>query len=113
MLRANDCVVVSAKGDCNTLMAGGDFDGDLNMLSFNTDLIELAEATAEAVERSDWFNIEKACPGNLLVSRKSQRIFQTNSTHAVHPVSAAQQTHFLQAAGGVFCSTSSLSSFNF
>ena len=54
------CVVVSAKGDCNTMMAGGDFDGDLNMMSFNKTLVELAEATQQAAENCEWLTIEKA-----------------------------------------------------
>eukprot|EP00435_Cladocopium_sp_Y103_P058304 s663_g20.t1 len=43
-------------------MAGGDFDGDLNMLSFNPLLLELAKATAPAVAACGWTAIEEARP---------------------------------------------------
>ena len=59
---ADNCVVVSAEGDCNSLMAGGDFDGDLDMISFNTTLVDLARATQKAVEDSEWLQVEKARP---------------------------------------------------
>ena len=56
----DDCVNASAAGDCNAFMAGGDFDGDLNMLSFNPVLLALADATAPRVTACGWEAIEKA-----------------------------------------------------
>ena len=41
---ANNSVYTSADGDCNC-MAGGDFDGDSNMLSDNPLLVGLVEST--------------------------------------------------------------------
>ena len=50
-------------------MAGGDFDGDLNMLSFNEVLLALADATARAVAACGWEAIEKAWRANTYKSK--------------------------------------------
>ena len=41
-------------------MTGGDFDGDLSMLSFCPDLIDLAEVTAQVVAEAKMEEVAKA-----------------------------------------------------
>ena len=59
-LKEDNCIVVSGLGDCNSNMAGGDFDGDLNMVSFHEDLIKLIEMTADSVDKAKWSDREEA-----------------------------------------------------
>ena len=44
----------------NSNMAGGDFDGDLNMVSFYDPWVNLVEMTAEAVDKAKMPDHEKA-----------------------------------------------------
>eukprot|EP00439_Symbiodinium_sp_Y106_P022061 s2255_g2.t1 len=46
----NNAVIVSAEGFANSGMAGGDFDGDLNMVCWDPDLIKIVKDTEAAVE---------------------------------------------------------------
>ena len=47
---ANNCITVSQRGFCNSVLAGGHFDGDLNMISFAQTFLRLVEVTATAVD---------------------------------------------------------------
>ena len=62
-LLENDCVVVSALGDCNS---GGDFDCDLNMVSLYDPWVKLVEMTAEAVDKAEMPDHEKAKQSRVL-----------------------------------------------
>ena len=49
----DDVVIVSQHGYGNTRLAGGDQDGDLNMIHWNETLIRIIEGTEEAVQGVD------------------------------------------------------------
>eukprot|EP00435_Cladocopium_sp_Y103_P015084 s2805_g3.t1 len=46
-----DVVLVSRDGHGNSRMAGGDYDGDLNMFSFDKDFIDIVKATEDKIRR--------------------------------------------------------------
>ena len=48
-LAPENCIVVSREGYCNSRMAGGDFDGDLNMVSWDPLLVDFLHETNGAV----------------------------------------------------------------
>ena len=49
----DDVVLVSQHGYGNTRLAGGDQDGDLNMIHWNESLIRIIEGTEEVVQHVD------------------------------------------------------------
>ena len=61
----DDALIVSQKGWANSRLAGGDFDGDLNMISFDQRLLELVQDTAEPVEAVDVEALEKEVVGMI------------------------------------------------
>ena len=46
-----DVVLVSRDGHGNARMAGGDYDGDLNMFSFDKDFIDVVKATEDRIRQ--------------------------------------------------------------
>ena len=61
----DDVIIVSRKGFGNSRMAGGDYDGDLNMVSFHVDLVALVKETEADIWRLPLEAIDQDVKGEL------------------------------------------------
>eukprot|EP00435_Cladocopium_sp_Y103_P067199 s214_g29.t1 len=67
-----NAVVVSGVGYANSRTAGGDFDGDLNMLSFHPTLMWLVLETMEEVSQFNIENMEEEVKAELVALQKKR-----------------------------------------
>lgn len=75
-LLPDNCLVLSRHSKVNSGMAGGDLDGDLNMITFAKDVVSLVEHTEAAVKAMDVDSVEESVLG-ALQPRPDKRWFQS------------------------------------
>ena len=77
-LLPSNCLVLSRHGRVNSRMAGGDLDGDLNMVTFSSDIIGFLEDTESSVREIDLDALE-ASVRQALLPRPDKLWFVGNS----------------------------------
>ncbi|CAE7743159.1 unnamed protein product [Symbiodinium sp. KB8] len=69
-----NCITLSQHGSVNALLAGGDVDGDLDMISFWPKLVEFLADTEEAVKAWDFKTLEAEALEGQTYLREAQRV---------------------------------------
>ena len=75
----DNCIVLSTEGYVNTLLAGGDLDGDLNMVSFWEPLVKFLDYTQSYVDRLDFARYEDEIKSRLDPSKRSTTMKATDA----------------------------------
>jgi hypothetical protein len=85
----DNSVILSAEGYVNSIMAGGDLDGDLNMLMFSPKLVEFLKFTQAGVDLLDRRAIEEGVVGRMCRRDKTNFISKQGKARLVEYVEFA------------------------